>query len=488
MGSVKISGEIDTIMRFNILPLLLFFITAQSCALFINDFSQLNRTAVSDIVYPTTVAEIQAVLSRAKGENKKISVAGKRHSQGGHAFCPQAIVIDMCRFNRIINLNVADKVITVQTGATWDHIQHYINQYGLAIKVMQTAEIFTIGGSLSVNAHGRDPRFGPLIETVRAVRILLASGVIVEASRVQHYDLFKLAIGGYGLFGIILEADIELTENTVYQKSTHILKIDTYASFVKEQVVSNPQLGLHYGIVSVSPYNFLKDMIAVNYVKHPIVSTRQPHVCVLRDESNIGFSQMMLNLQRTSPFCHYFSRIFNWPTIIMRESGEEVVCRNNAMRHPTGLLEYTATSHVHALCSYFIPPESFACFMNYLRNSCKTFKVRCFAVFTRFIPSNMESFLSYTSQERIEVVIFLVHKNSPRGIDTMRRWTQATVDYVLAHQGTYYLPGNLHPTYNQINAAYPHIAEFFAKKKEYDPSEIFANHFYLKYSRALSSE
>jgi len=470
-------------MRLLVSFLLVFWIIHDN-AVDINDFSQLNKTYISDIIYPTNIAEIQAALVRAKLESKKISIAGKRHSQGGHAFCPQAIVIDMCRFNRIINLNVADKIITVQTGATWDLVQHYIHHHGLAIKVMQTAEIFTIGGSLSVNAHGRDPRFGPLIETIRAVRILLASGTIVEASRAQNYDLFKLAIGGYGLFGIILEVDIELTDNTVYQKSVHTLQVDKYADFINQKVLSDDQLGLHYGIVSMSPYNFLKEMVAVKYVKHPALSEKTSHACTLSQETNVKFLRSTLNLQRKFPSYHYFARLFNWSNIIMEERQRDVVCRNNAMRHPTALLEYTATSHVHALCSYFIPSESFACFMDYLRASCRTYKVRFFAVLTRYIPCNTESFMSYTDQRRIEVVVFLFHKNSPQGINEMRRWTQSTVDFVLAHHGTYYLPGNLHPTYHQINTAYPQLAEFFAKKRAYDPAEIFVNYFYLKYNRA----
>lgn len=188
---------------------------------FIDDFSQLNKTLVTDICYPESVDAIRAILVRAYSEGKKVSIVGKRHSQGGHAFYSGSFVIDIGRFNKIINLNLDDKVITVQTGVTWNQIQEYINPHNLAIKVMQTANIFTVGGSLSVNAHGRDPHHGPLIETIRGIRIMLASGEVVHASRAENYELFKLAIGGYGLFGIIVEADIELTENVVYKKNAH---------------------------------------------------------------------------------------------------------------------------------------------------------------------------------------------------------------------------------------------------------------------------
>lgn len=61
----------------------------------INDFSQRNATVVAAIFYPTTTEEIEQIVRYAKAQNKQISVAGKRHSQGGHAFYTDALVMDL---------------------------------------------------------------------------------------------------------------------------------------------------------------------------------------------------------------------------------------------------------------------------------------------------------------------------------------------------------------------------------------------------------
>ena len=55
------------------------------------------------------------------------------------------------------------------------------------------------------------------------------------------------------------------------------------------------------------------------------------------------------------------------------------------------------------------------------------------------------------------------------------------IDAVLASGGRYYLPYRLHATRDQFHAAYPQAAEFFAKKRQYDPDGLFKNQFYLKY-------
>lgn len=58
---------------------------------------------------------------------------------------------------------------------------------------MQSQNIFTIGGSLSANAHGRDIRYGSLIDTVRSFRLLKADGEIVTVK--PDDDLFSAVIG-----------------------------------------------------------------------------------------------------------------------------------------------------------------------------------------------------------------------------------------------------------------------------------------------------
>lgn len=71
---------------------------------------------------------------------------------GGQAFSPNGLVLDMTGFNAI-TVNAAARTVTVQAGATWHQIQERLHPV-LAIKAIQSTDIFTVGGSISVNAHG----------------------------------------------------------------------------------------------------------------------------------------------------------------------------------------------------------------------------------------------------------------------------------------------------------------------------------------------
>ncbi|RAP31184.1 hypothetical protein C2W64_00356 [Brevibacillus laterosporus] len=89
----------------------------------------------------------------------------------------------MTPFNKIMSIHPEEKKIRVQAGATWKDVQDAINPYGLSVKTMQSQNIFTVGGSISINAHGRDIRNGSLIKSVDSFRLLTADGQIRQVSR-----------------------------------------------------------------------------------------------------------------------------------------------------------------------------------------------------------------------------------------------------------------------------------------------------------------
>lgn len=110
----------------------------------INDFSRLNPTQVYQINTPTSYHELQNILHYASENNLKVIAAGSRHSQGGHAFYPHAIIINLEKLNKILDFNQNKKLITVQAGATWEQLQKFLHDHGYAVKIMQYANIFLL--------------------------------------------------------------------------------------------------------------------------------------------------------------------------------------------------------------------------------------------------------------------------------------------------------------------------------------------------------
>lgn len=236
----------------------------------IEDVGQLLPTKIKEVYSTTSEAELQSWVKESIDNDEKISVAGMQHSQGGHTYYPNGIVIDMKNYDKILDYNPNEKTITVQSGATWEDIQKKINPDYLSIRVMQSQNIFTVGGSISVNAHGRDIRYGSLIDNVESFRLLTPEAKIINVSRTENSKLFPLVIGGYGLFGIILDVTIHLTEDELYQIRSKSIDYQDYPDYFIEHVKENNDIRMHIARLSVAPKTLLRDMYSrwYNLARH----------------------------------------------------------------------------------------------------------------------------------------------------------------------------------------------------------------------------
>lgn len=163
----------------------------------------------------------------------------------GQIATENSLHLDMRQFNQVIRYSPESRVIRVQTGMRWRDLQSVIDPDDLSIKIMQSYANFTVGGSLSVNGHGRYVGAGPVINSVRSLQLVLADGSVVEASRSANSDLFYAAIGGYGAMGVITEVELDLASNITIERQTRRMPVADYPRFFKDQVRENEQAILH---------------------------------------------------------------------------------------------------------------------------------------------------------------------------------------------------------------------------------------------------
>ena len=157
---------------------------------------------------------------------------------GGQALGSNTLHLDMTHMDQLV-YNDSDQTVTVGPGATWRQIQTTLSPHGRAVRVMQDSNIFSVGGSLSVNAHGKDPRYGSLIESVNSLKLVTADGREIQCDRTRQKDLFSAVIGGYGILGIITEVNLTTTQNSSYLVS--LISIQTHALREKlEALGKNP--------------------------------------------------------------------------------------------------------------------------------------------------------------------------------------------------------------------------------------------------------
>ena len=112
----------------------------------INDASRLDETHVAKIWEIPTAREaaekqLAELLQFARTNHLKVSIAGARHSMGGHVIYPDGIVIDMLPFNRM-ELDGTNLVLHVQAGARWSEVISFLNARGFRSKSCNPTMIF----------------------------------------------------------------------------------------------------------------------------------------------------------------------------------------------------------------------------------------------------------------------------------------------------------------------------------------------------------
>ncbi|WP_409253784.1 FAD-dependent oxidoreductase [Bacillus sp. SCS-153A] len=476
--------------KFVILVLFLFGYAAVFFTL-IQEEKRVNSDTVSDIggLMPTKIEqitkgeeerEIVETVNQAVQENLKVSIAGKMHSQGGHTYYPGSVVLDMTGFNKVLDLDTEKKTIRVQSGATWEDIQEAANPHGLAVKVMQSQNIFTIGGSLSVNVHGRDIRHGSLIETVNSFRLLKHDGEIIQVSRTENEEYFPLVIGGYGLFGVILDVELQLTDDELYEMKTTKLPYDEYGEFFKKEVKGNPEVKMHLARISTAPDTFLKDMYVTDYVDAG-ESKLMKEYSGLKKESGTFISKFMLGV----------SRNFDWGKNVFwdmqksyfTEKDGDLITRNNAMRSESKFMEYESSKDTDVLQEYFVPVNSFTDYIDDLREALDEEDLNLINITIRYVEKNEDAVLSYSKEDMFALVLLINQDKSIEGKAETERIIRKMVDVTLKHKGSYYLPYYSYPSKEQMRKAYPRTEEFFNSKRRLDPDEVFMNHFYEVYGQ-----
>jgi FAD/FMN-containing dehydrogenase len=443
----------------------------------INDASGLNHTVIGEVVSPMTEDEIRAAVKSAKEEGFKIAISGARHSMGGQSMHPDALVLDMLHYDRVLSLDVEKKLVTVQSGVTWRELQEYLNPEGLAVMVMQGPNLFTVGGSMSVNAHGWDLRNGPLASTVESFRILTADGMVRNCSRTENPELFRVVLGGYGLFGVILDATLHVTTNNAYKASVFHIDYHQLADYFLNTILPNADIDFGEADLSIDPKTLLRDVVGVAYTR----ASDTGRTDALQNEINVSRDRFYFDLSRRFDW----GKTLRWRLQIRHEYPQPGATRtrNNIFRTPVERIRYYSPSDSDILQEYFVPPDKFVPFIDELRAVIERRHVNLLNATVRYIAPNDDAFLNYARRDYFAVVLYINVKSSLAGQSAAREMTRELIDLSVEDGGTFYLPYVLYYDKSELAAAYPKIDEFFDMKREYDPGELFMNGFYAKYGK-----
>jgi FAD/FMN-containing dehydrogenase len=125
-------------------------------------------------------------------------------NEGGRLVC-------MDRLDRVLAADWQQGIIRAEAGISFDQILRLCVPRGWFLPVTPGTKFVTLGGAIANDVHGKNHEVaGTLGCYVRAIGLLRSSGEILAIGPQSHEQLFAATIGGLGLTGVILWAEISL--------------------------------------------------------------------------------------------------------------------------------------------------------------------------------------------------------------------------------------------------------------------------------------
>ena len=397
--------------------------------------------------------------------------------------CP-GFIIDMKFMNRISEFDEISGLITVQPGATWSDLIKFLNHYGRSPATLQSYSSFSIGGTLSFNAHGIT-NDNAMINSVHSLELVTANGKVTVCSRDINPDLFSRVLGGSGLFGVITCVTLKTVPNTkLHMDSTHY----DVKEFMKEytKLLKDPTIGVKLGRIDITTM----DQISLYTFRN-------------KERTDFTISKLDVNPHRMSKTSQL---MYKWiiPMDIFQKlrfgieriTGKPLDWSGDSERNE--LLYETAKpmaelysplinlNMTHILQEYFIPHDKFIDWMSFMKTDFLKFKMKKVTLLNitiRYLNKDTTSSLPYAKENSFAFVMYFRMKRTIDEDNELEVVHNILVNKALELGGTFYLPYRLHYSKEQLEKGYPNIGNFFEAKRHYDPTELFSNMWYDEYGR-----
>lgn len=432
-------------------------------------------TPIHNIYFPQTEKDFKAILKKAHNLNKKVSVSGARHTQGGHAIAKNGIVISTRNYNKILGFDKEKNIVHVQSGIIWRELQNFLDPIGKAVHIMQAENIFSLGGTMGANAHGWTVNCKPIIEDVISFRLMLANGSVLHCSRDKNRNIFNAVVGGYGVLGIILDVHLKVADNIMLKKNSVVLNYKDWHKMYKEKVLNNPKTNLALGRLDITYGNFLQE------AKIKYMSEIDPIKIVKDSKLDKKLSGIMTVIKRfifRLSENYELGRSIRWglEKTLDKLGGKKP--RNAAMGSDARILYPESHKHVDILHEFFVPYDKTTEFIDGYRTLIKKYNLNLLNVTIRQIKQDNESLLSYAQTDCYSLVDYISVPKTKEAENNLRNFTVEANDLALNLGGSFYLPYQLHATKNQVYKAYPGIIQLLGLKEMLDPYQIISNGFF----------
>lgn len=413
-----------------------------------NEVCNVTRLYSAQMQKLVVIRDIQDIQRVLKSDLSKISIGGGRYSMGGQTAITGGVQVDMRSLNRLLWLKASQKLVRVQAGMRWRDLQEILDPVGLSVQTMQSYANFTVGGSVSVNCHGRYIGHGPIINSIRSMQLVLPDGQVLEVNRNNNTELFHAAVGGYGAVGVVTEVELFVDENFAIERNSQSIPINDYADWFQEKIQKDESVLLHNADLTL-PYfdrpfavTWRRTSKSVNVSQHLRPQGKKDAVM-----------QTGIWAMTELPQGHRLRSIAQ-----ESQKSPMVVWRNYEASLDISELEpITRRFSTYVLQEYFVPVSNFSAYVRELSKLMQEGGHHTLNISIRHSKADKNSLMSWAHEDVFCFVVYYKQRMNSNSEMPVQQWTRAMIDLALRHGGTYYLPYQPHATQEQFEQAYPNV-------------------------------
>jgi FAD/FMN-containing dehydrogenase len=455
----------------------------------VNDIhARLNETWVERVIVPQSTDEVQAAVVAARDAGQNLAIAGGRHAMGGQQFLRDGWLLDMRALSLVRDFDTDRGLLTVDAGMFWPDVFEFLETTwdsdgsGWGIVQKQTgADRLSIGGTLAANAHGRVLTRPPIVADVERFILVDGDGQVHTVSRQENRNLFRLAIGGYGLFGAITRVTLRLVPRRKVERFVREAMIEEVPDMMRERIADGHLYGdFQFGIDHASEAEFLRRGILSTYRPAPLarlIPSGQRRLAPRDWEELLVLAHTRPSEALKAYVGHYLKTNGQ---IYWADTQQLGYYRAGYHVELDQLLSAPAPA-TEVISELYVPPEELASFMAVAARRLRAIGVPVIYGTVRFIEPDIETFLPWASR-RYACIVFNLHtEHTPEGLQRSGAAFRALIDEALARGGSFFLTYHRFATREQVETAYPLFPRFLGLKQVYDPAERFQSDWYRHY-------
>jgi FAD/FMN-containing dehydrogenase len=333
--------------------------------------------------------------------------------------------------------------------------------------------------------HGRGLTLKPIVSDVESFVLVRADGEAVTCSRDENSELFRLAIGGYGLFGCITSIRLRLIPRRTLERVVEVRRLHELMPLLEKRIGDGFQYGDFQFAIDPEGDDFLTRGVFSCY--RPVDGDGEPpegQRALSRDDW-----QRLLYLAHTDKrraFDLYAEHYLATSGQLYYSDAHQFADYTDGYHHDLDVRLGARAQASEMISEIYVPRDRLVDFMEAVASDFRANGTEVIYGTIRLVEPDDETFLAW-ARERWACIIFNLHTaHTPEELERTADAFRLLIDRGIERGGSYYLTYHRWARREQLETCYPQFAEFLRKKLEQDPDERFQSEWYRHYREMFS--